>query len=714
MPTTRPGLRLGLLLPSLEPTDGVRRTLDLANRLVARGHQVTGYVDDDQGLDCAWMACSAQVKTWSSGFDDLLDVLVFSHERLWHLLERFAGADRRIFYALRLGRAVQAAGSWNSARAAVDLQLAASPWIADQLAAEIDHRPLVLPDGVDRQAFRPYGGPKRRRLLALVEDGQAGPASGSWAAGAQAAGTPLEQVHPGARSATELGRLYDSAEIVLADGTGGQFGQPGLEAMSCGVPLIVSGLGATDHYAIDGQTAVVVPAGDADALARAVADLQGDPDRRSGLAGAGLDLVADQFDAEARTDELVEVLDGVVAGVACAPPPPPPAPPVAPDLSVVVLAWDNLGYTADFVESVRRHTDVDYELIIVDNGSQWVAADFARAAADVAVLNDTNRGFSPGMNQGLAAATGRHVAFCNNDTVMPPAWASRLVETADANPGAGIVVPALTAAGTPTTVRTEPGVDLEVIPPFSGPPPAVIYLMPRAVAEGLEGWGEEYLVASGEDVDLGFKVWVNDLDILYDQRVLVDHVGKASASKLDDWQARWAANRALFLEKWSGPEAVPRLATCDERTFARNRATASSVAEWMAKYFRARDKAAAANQALEASKGSARPPTPDPAPAATSGSTPVPGFDPTGAAAAADPAESADPANPANPIEPTAPTRLVELRTSAWTTTKRQTQRNVRRVRRRTPEPVRRSIRVVLVRLPDPVQHTLRKTVRRP
>jgi len=68
-----------------------------------------------------------------------------------------------------------------------------------------------------------------------------------------------------------------------------------------------------------------------------------------------------------------------------------------PDLSVVVLAWDNLHHTRAFVDSVRANTDVSYELIVIDNGSQPAASDYAKAVADRAVLNSENRGFAPGM-----------------------------------------------------------------------------------------------------------------------------------------------------------------------------------------------------------------------------------------------------------------------------------------------------------------------------
>ena len=39
--------------------------------------------------------------------------------------------------------------------------------------------------------------------------------------------------------------------------------------------------------------------------------------------------------------------------------------------------------------------------------------------------------------------------------------------------------------------------------------------MPGDIVQQVEAaWGEEYEIASGEDVDLAFKAWVNDLDIV--------------------------------------------------------------------------------------------------------------------------------------------------------------------------------------------------------
>ncbi|HEY5172842.1 MAG TPA: glycosyltransferase, partial [Acidimicrobiia bacterium] len=370
-------------------------------------------------------------------------------------------------------------------------------------------------------------------------------------------------------------------------------------------PLVTTDNGGCREYAIDGETALVVPPRDAPAMAAAVSRLLDDGQFAARLSANGLDLVDRDFDWERRTDQFAEVLDGVCAGSVSAPPPRCPVP-AEPEVSVVVLAWDNLVYSQMFVDSVRRNTDVPYELVIVDNGSAWEAANYARAAADRVVLNPTNLGFARGMNQGLAQSRGRYVAFCNNDTELPPLWARRLVETARSHPNAAIVVPAVTNARNLVNVRAAPGNAVEVLPPFSAPPAAIVYVAPADRIRELGAWEEEYEVASGEDVDLCFKVWSNDLDIVYDQRVLVQHVGKGSASRLDNWPELWARNRRRFLDKWTGNGEVPFVSTCDPARFARNREIARAAAGWMDRYFTARDREDARNRRFFAKNGMLR------------------------------------------------------------------------------------------------------------
>jgi GT2 family glycosyltransferase len=564
--------------------------LEFANRLLARGHDVVFYLPDHQHLGCSWMRCDADVRSLSAGFDDALDIILFNDERQWHLLDRFGRARRRIFYALHYSRLYEKAGSWESIRAPVDLQLANSNWTADQILAETGRRPTVQLGGVDRDVFRPYGGPKRYQVLCSGGAGRPWKGTDTILAAGQRLNIPVERYAEKDLDQAALGREYDASRVFVVGSWFEGFGQPGLEALACGVPLVTTDNGGCREYGVDEETALVVPPQDPDAMAAAIRRLLDDSELAAKLVANGLDVVARDFDWERRTDEFAEVLDGVRAGTALAPPPPRGEPPTDPDVSIVVLAWDNLEYTQQFVESARRHTDVPYELIIVDNGSEGEAANYARVAADHAVLNERNLGFARGMNQGLARASGKYVAFCNNDTILPEQWASMLLETARRHERAGIVVPALTAARSSVTVRSEPGGEVGPLPPFSAPPGAVVYVMNTDLIRELGTWDEEYEIASGEDVDLAFTVWVNDLDVVYDERVLVAHVGKGSASRLDDWRTLWAQNRQRFFDKWKDDGAVPRLDSCDPDRYARNRATASAVAEWMERYFELRDR----------------------------------------------------------------------------------------------------------------------------
>jgi GT2 family glycosyltransferase len=261
-----------------------------------------------------------------------------------------------------------------------------------------------------------------------------------------------------------------------------------------------------------------------------------------------------------------------------------------PQLSIVAPVWNELGHTRRFVESVCANTDVDHELILVDNGSDAETAAYLDATADLVVRNPENRGFAVAMNQGLERARGVCVAFCNNDVVLPERWASRLVGHLERD-RTGIVVPAVTHALRKRNVREAPGESVETLDPFESPPAAVVYVMRTETARALNGFSEDYELASGEDTDLAFTVWVNGLDLVFDSRVLVEHASKGTARNLDDWHALWKGNRDAFLAKWTSSEIdVPRLPDVDPEAFAYRLAVARSVAGWMGSYFRSRDK----------------------------------------------------------------------------------------------------------------------------
>jgi GT2 family glycosyltransferase len=256
-----------------------------------------------------------------------------------------------------------------------------------------------------------------------------------------------------------------------------------------------------------------------------------------------------------------------------------------PSLSIVVLAWNKPELTRRCVQSVRDQTASAYELILVDNGSESEGRELARSIADVAVLHPSNRGFAAGMNSGLAVARGEAVAFLNNDIVLPPNWDVPLLGSLE-RPKTGVVAPGVTEAGNRVSVRSATADRVTVLTPFRAVPSAVVYVLETAVARALGGWDERYTPAGAEDADLCFQLWVNDLDVVLDERVLVHHVSKGTASQLGDHRAVWGVNRRRLLFKWGGRErGTARLPGCDVSTFVARRRQARFVAWSMAVYF---------------------------------------------------------------------------------------------------------------------------------
>ena len=71
-----------------------------------------------------------------------------------------------------------------------------------------------------------------------------------------------------------------------------------LEAMAQGKPVVATAVGGTPEAVVDGETGILVPAGDADALTEALDALLRDPERARRLGEAGRRRVAADFDAD--------------------------------------------------------------------------------------------------------------------------------------------------------------------------------------------------------------------------------------------------------------------------------------------------------------------------------------------------------------------------------------------------------------------------------
>lgn len=117
-----------------------------------------------------------------------------------------------------------------------------------------------------------------------------------------------------------------------------------------------------------------------------------------------------------------------------------------PDLSIVIVTWNRRDLLLACLASLYRETrDLALEVCVVDNGSgdRTVEAVRGRFPQVRLIVNEENRGFTAGSNQGIRACSGRYVALLNNDTELRENAFLKLVRYLDAHAEAGAAAPRL-------------------------------------------------------------------------------------------------------------------------------------------------------------------------------------------------------------------------------------------------------------------------------
>jgi glycosyltransferase involved in cell wall biosynthesis len=95
-------------------------------------------------------------------------------------------------------------------------------------------------------------------------------------------------------------------------------------------------------------------------------------------------------------------------------------PETRPLISVIIPTFNRLDLLKETVESVRKQTFRDFEIIVVNDGSTDGTGEWLRAQADVHALEQSNRGIATSRNNGAGVARGAWLAFLDHDDLWAP------------------------------------------------------------------------------------------------------------------------------------------------------------------------------------------------------------------------------------------------------------------------------------------------------
>jgi GT2 family glycosyltransferase len=116
-------------------------------------------------------------------------------------------------------------------------------------------------------------------------------------------------------------------------------------------------------------------------------------------------------------------------------------------VSIIVLNWNGLDDTIECLESLKKITYQNYEVLVVDNGSEGKEVEVLRTKFGnyiQLIENDKNYGFCEGNNIGIRYALKNEVDYIlllNNDTIVAPDFLSELVKVVQSDPKIGLAGP---------------------------------------------------------------------------------------------------------------------------------------------------------------------------------------------------------------------------------------------------------------------------------
>jgi GT2 family glycosyltransferase len=258
-----------------------------------------------------------------------------------------------------------------------------------------------------------------------------------------------------------------------------------------------------------------------------------------------------------------------LAAIEATPPPAAVAEAPEPAASIIIVSFNSLPLTRLTLETVLANTDGAFELIVVDNasadGSRVYLEGLAERDARISLLaNEENTGFPAACNQGLAAARGQRLVLLNSDTMVPPAWLSRLGSYLEGE--ADLVGPVtnrigneaevpvayetygdfLREAGQRATERRGEAIEIPTLTMFC-------LAMRRDTWEQIGPLDESFGVGTLEDDDYSLRARRAGLRLLCAEDVLVHHFGEGSFGKLfedGEYSRLLDRNRSQFEEKW--------------------------------------------------------------------------------------------------------------------------------------------------------------------
>jgi GT2 family glycosyltransferase len=212
--------------------------------------------------------------------------------------------------------------------------------------------------------------------------------------------------------------------------------------------------------------------------------------------------------------------------------------------SVIVVCWNAAEVLGRCLDQLLAQDYGNYEVVVVDDGSQDGTLDVAEAAASASggavtvVRSPANRGCPHARNLGLSRAKGELVAFIDADGFAAPDWLRQVVAPFEADASIGGVASTVFFDASPLVINGAGGIvnrqgwaaDLSMNESYEWAEIASEALYPmgcgmavRRSAVERVGPFDDHMLNYYDDVDYGVRLWRAGYRVVVAQEAWVDH-----------------------------------------------------------------------------------------------------------------------------------------------------------------------------------------------
>jgi len=238
-----------------------------------------------------------------------------------------------------------------------------------------------------------------------------------------------------------------------------------------------------------------------------------------------------------------------------------------PLVSLLLVLFNQAHLTLLAIESILCNSDVDYELVIVDNASTDMTGELLQHLRGAHVIrNQSNLGFGPACMQAAEVARAPYLCFMNNDALLEPrALSSALQNFSESDRVGAVGGKILLADGRlqeAGSIIWSDGsalgygrLDNPDLPAYQFRRPvdycsAAFLFTPRSLFFELGGFKPEFAPAYYEDTDFCLQVWHHGLQVIYEPRAAIRHFESASSGGNEAAKPQMAANQSKLVKEW--------------------------------------------------------------------------------------------------------------------------------------------------------------------